>query len=254
MPINKNNLSRGRVDFTHSLSDEEVESLAADPGLKILQTSAPVDAETWDLLNDGLFALRSDVELRVYGFYSTVCDLSFLRRLPNVRRFLADCLMDARGVEHIASLKNLESLSVGIYSLASFDFLEDLPHKNLAELSLGPTKSQTLTGLQSLSLRSLTKIHAIPDLSQLGALRRIYLENMKGLEDIRPLETAPALEELIHGSAMGMEPQHYMRLLKSKTLRALSVGFGNAKKNKILEDLANQAGLKPYQFSEFCFA
>jgi hypothetical protein len=52
---------------------------------------------------------------------------------------------------------------------------------------------------------------------------------------------------------MGMEPQQYMALLKSKTLKVLSVGFGSLKKNKILEDLANQTGIEPGEVSEFRF-
>ena len=51
MPIEKNNLSRGRVDFSDSLTDEEVESLASDPSLEILQTSSRVEPETSGLLD-----------------------------------------------------------------------------------------------------------------------------------------------------------------------------------------------------------
>ncbi len=68
MPIEKNNLSRGRVNFSDSLTDEEVESLASDPTLEILQTSSRVDTETWSLLDESLFSLRHDVELRISGF------------------------------------------------------------------------------------------------------------------------------------------------------------------------------------------
>ncbi len=113
MPLSDKNLSAGRVDFSKSLSVEEVESLAADPELTILQTSAPVESETWDLLNERLFSERPDVELRVFGFYSNDCDLSFLPRLENVQRFSADCLTRARGVEHLASLTILTSVGIG---------------------------------------------------------------------------------------------------------------------------------------------
>jgi hypothetical protein len=349
MPLSDENLSVGRVDFSNSLTVEEVDLLAADPELTILQTSAPVESETWDLLNERLFSERPDVELRVYGFYSKECNLSFLPRLENVRRFSADCLMRARGVEHVASLKNLTSLSVGIYALDSFDFLENVP-QNLTELSLGVTKSKrprltplarfsqlrrlflagqqkdidvvselhligvlelfsisvdgldflnglirlwslhiqlggtnnlaalkgregikylnlcqvrglddisvvsTLTGLQFLSLRSLGKIRAIPDLSQLCALRRVHLDSMKGLSNIRALAGAPALEELLHTCAQGREPEDYKALLQSKTLKRLLVGFGSERKNKVLSDLATQAGIEPYESSDFQFA
>jgi hypothetical protein len=335
------------VDFTDSLTDDEVESLAADSTLEILQTSSPVAPATWPLLNDNLFAQRHDVELRLYGFYSNACNLSFLPRLPNLRRFAADCLMRARGIEHIASLKNLTSLSVGIYSLDNFDFLEDVSNRSVLELRLGPTKSKKprlshlarftqlrrlcivghhndihviselplleslelcsisldgldfvtglahlrsliimlggtknlaalndmkglkylelcqvrglddisvisrLTGLESLSLRLLIGVQSIPDLSRLRALRNVYLETMKGLSDIRGLETAPALEQLHHVAAVGMQPDQYVQLLKKKTLKRLGVGFGSAKKNKLLEDMEAQAGVKTCDFTPF---
>ena len=54
---------------------------------RCLQCSEPVEIDTWDLLNEQFFPLRPDVELRVFGFYSLVCDLSFTASMTNVRRF-----------------------------------------------------------------------------------------------------------------------------------------------------------------------
>jgi hypothetical protein len=56
-----------------------------------------VKDSVWQLLNECFFAARPDVELRVYGHYSTECDLAFAHRVANVRRFAADCLMRAKG-------------------------------------------------------------------------------------------------------------------------------------------------------------
>jgi len=350
MSLAKEKLSPDRAEFTKSLSAAEVNSLARDPDLRVLQTSSPVNAATWDLLNDRLFSRRPDVELRVYGFYSSTCDLSFLPGMQNVRRFLVDCLREVRGIEHLAALKNLESLSVGIYGLESFDFLERLPTKTLRELSLSGTKSKKpslaplarfdqlrrlslfgqqksldvisgltmledltlgsisvdgleflrslrrlwslairlggsnnlaalegmpgikylelchvrglqdisvvskLRGLQFLFLQSLPKISIIPELSRLRALRRVYLESMTGLKDLRPFAAAPALEDFIHVCARGMEPDQYRDLLKKQSLRRILVGFGSQKKNSVMLGLAAQAGIDPFEGTEFEFA
>ena len=339
----------GRVEFATSLQAVDVEALAADPTLSVLQTSSPVEPGTWDLLNERLFSTRPDVELRVYGFYGSACDLTFLPKLHNVRRFRADCLMQARGIEQVASLEKLESLGVGIFDLENFEFLERLPTSTLRELSLCATKSKqprlaplarfdqlrelylegqqkdldviskltslevltlrsisvadfaflrdlsrlwsldiklggsknlaalegmagikylelwqvrglndisvvsSLSGLQYLFLQSLPNIASIPDLSRLEALRRIYLENLKGLKDIRSLASAPALEEFMHCSAEGMEPDQYRDLLTSPTLRRLWVGFGSEKKNATLRSLAERAGIEEFQRSQFAF-
>jgi hypothetical protein len=61
--------------------------LLLSPELRILQASSPVNRETWDLVNEELLTRRPEVQIRVYGFYSLVCDLPFLSRLKNVRRF-----------------------------------------------------------------------------------------------------------------------------------------------------------------------
>jgi len=330
MSLAKQKLSPDRAEFKESLCAEEVDSLARDPQLRVLQTSSAVRAATWDLLNERLFSPRPDVELRVYGSYFSACDLSFLSEMTNVRRFSADCLRQASGIEHVAALINLESLSIGIFDLESFEFLERLPNTTLRELSLSATKSKkpslaplarfdqlrrlylegqqkdlevisqltmledltlrsisvdgleflrdlsrlwsldiklggshnlaalegmagikylelwqvrglndisvvsTLTGLQFLFLQSLPNISTIPDLSRLRALRRVYLENMTGLKDIRSFAAAPAIEEFIHVSARGMEPDQYLELLKKPTLRRILVGFGSRRKNKVL--------------------
>jgi Peptidase family S58 len=116
MLANNKVLDRHRVEFLDCLTPKEVHELASNPSLRVLQTASPVSFPTWELLNQNLFALRPDIELRVYGFYSSTCDLSFVKGMSNVRRFSADCLMTAIGIEHLATLENLEELSIGIFT------------------------------------------------------------------------------------------------------------------------------------------
>jgi hypothetical protein len=351
MPISSLEPSGARVQMRSPLGETEIVSLAADRRVKILQTSEPIEHATWDLLNSELFTNRPDIELRVFGFHAKGpdCDLSFLARLPNVRRFSADCLLHARGVEHVAALGNLEELAIGIQSLESFKFLDRLPAEKLRTLSLEGTKSKkpdlahlerfgqlrslylegqqrnldvisrlpllekltlrsitvgdvnflrgmkrlwwlaiklggthnlaalegssgikylelwqirglqdisvvsSLPGLQFLFLQSLPHILAIPDLSELRLLRRVLLENMKGLTDISALLTAPALEELIHLSAQRTKPEQYFELLERRTLKQLFVGFGNLKRNEMLRDAAAVRGIKPWDGDKFVF-
>lgn len=174
-------MTSDRHTFEASLTRAEIDALASDRNLKVLQTAGPVDDATWERLNEGLFTARPEVYLRVYGFYSSrsKCDLSFLVRLPNLRHFAADCLMHATGVEHLAFLSKLESLSIGIYDLTSFDFLADLPADGLEELSLCATKSKKPT------LGSLTRFHK---------LRKLYLEGQQ--KEITAISSLPSLEEL----------------------------------------------------------
>src|SRR5262245_20782352 len=90
MPLAR--LSPERIDFRGPLTAREVDSLADGDQVRFLQTSSPVDLGMCDLFNEALFSPRSNITLRLYGFYSSVCDLSLLSRLPNVQEFTADCL------------------------------------------------------------------------------------------------------------------------------------------------------------------
>src|SRR5580658_5394886 len=108
--------------FEGSVTPEEVEELLIDPYVNVVQTSVPAASLTWGLLNNEFFAIRPDIKLRVYGFYGQVCDLTFVSQMGNVRRFSADCLRAATGLEHLTELPKLESLNIGIYELDSFEF------------------------------------------------------------------------------------------------------------------------------------
>lgn len=341
-------LDRSRVEFSRSFTEKEVEQLVSDPNILTLQCSSPVELHTWDLLNRKVFSQRPEIQLRVYGFYSASCDLSFVSRVGNVRRFAADCLMHATGVEHIAELEDLEELLIGIDSLDSFDFLKDLPI-GIKQLALAATKSRrpslqtlsrfqsltslylerqqqdievlselkgledltlrsvttegldyistlprlwsldiklggirnlsaiagknsikylelwqirglsdigvisTLGGLQSLFLQSLINVAAIPDLSRLHHLRRLYLENLKSLRDVGAIRRAPALEEFVHISAQNIEPETYKDLMSMPSLKYVHVGYGSRKKNEEFNALVLRSGKQIGTNNQFAF-
>ena len=199
MPISKT--SRTRYDFREPISTDEIESIAADPHTEVIQTSMPAKPETWSLLNQALFARRPDIEARIYGCHGVPCDLGFTSLLTNVRRFAADALHGrVTGAERIACIPDLECLSVGVFQLESFGFLDQVS-PGLRRLTLGATRSKkpTLTplarfrGLQSLRLESQQKdLDVISGLMELEhvTLRSIStaslgcLRNLDGLRSL----------------------------------------------------------------------
>jgi hypothetical protein len=174
-----------RVVFGDAVTERDLEGLAGDPWIKVLQCSAPVSDSTWERLNTHFFAQRPDVQLRVYGHYWTECDLRFATRMTNVRRFAADCLMQATYVECIA---------------------------------------------------------AIPNLRDATCLRRIVLQNLKGLSDFSEFEWAPALEEfaLVEGSTQ--EPEQLLPVLRNRSVRRASAWFWSERKNQQFSLLRAQSG------------
>jgi hypothetical protein len=225
---------RHRVQLRPNLTIADVQELAAAPGLRILQTASPVDGETWELINEELLARRPEVEIRVYGFYSLICDLSFLSHLKNLRRFSADCLHKASGIEHLAGLEKLETLSVGIYALENFDFLRMIP-AGLRELALAKTKSKKPRLDEVGRFRSLQRLYlegqqrGIEVLSSLATLERLTLRSIStnDLGYLERLDRIWSLEVKLGGindfsTLEGKECLKYLELWQIRGLRDLS--------------------------------
>ena len=198
MPLAKQKASRDRIQFAHSLSPREVDVIVSDPEIRVLQCSAPVVTETWDLLNSH------------YSRVGPILSFGFMGSIKYLK------LWQTRGLNDISVVS-------------------------------------TLHGLQYLFLQSLKHVRSIPGLSRLAKLRRIWLENTKGLEDVSALQGALCLEEFIHTSAQNMRPTQYEVLQKIPTLKRVLVGFGSDKKNKTLETLMSAVGVEKYQHTPFVF-
>jgi len=172
------NPSGSRVCLDKSDSVLDFLSLADSPGLKVVQFDKPLPLSLLESLNEELFARRPDVELRVYGFYGGVCDLSFCSRMFNVRKFRADCLQHATGVEHIPKMPKLESLGLGIFDLASFKVLEEV-NPSVAELFLLETRSKKP------DLSIIARFHSLRKLCLVGQQKNIdVLSSVRTLEDL----------------------------------------------------------------------
>ena len=104
-----------------------------------------------------------------------------------------------------------------------------------------------------LFLQSLRNVSRIPDLSALTNLRRIHLENMKGLNDVGAVRHAPALEEFVHVSANNMRPEQYTDLLNMPRLREILIGFGSQRKNQEFENLTAKSGKTKFRNTQFVF-
>ncbi len=326
-----------RAEFGDSVTAEELRKLADYPEVKVLQCASPRRDAVWTLLNESFFSARPDVELRVYGFYSNECDLGFARKMGNVRRFAADCLMQAQNVEAIAEIPHLESLSLGIFELDDFHVLELIP-STLTSLFLSATRSKkpsleplsrfralkvlhlegqtkgievlrelqgleeltlrsittrdlrylaplrnlwslwiklggirsfvgvedkksikflelwqvrelagadvvaALPGLQNLFLQSLPHVESLPSLKDSSALRRVVLQNLKGMRDFSPLERAPALEDfgLVQGSLQ--TPEQLLPVLRNPNVRRVAALFGSDRKNRAFSSLRERHG------------
>lgn len=224
-----------RAEFDESVSAEDLRELTKQPRLRVLQRSKPVRDSVWSRVNEHFCAVRPDVQIRVYGHYSIECDLTFVRLLTNVRHFAADCLMNATGVEAIAEIQDLESLSLGIFDLTDFSVL-DRVSPGLKSLSLGATRSKKPTLAPLSKFRSLRKLYleghckGIDVLKELRELEDLTLRSIT-TPDLQYLSQLPRLWSLdiklggIRGFAgiEGKESIKYLELWQVRDLRNIDV-------------------------------
>ena len=75
-------------------------------------------------------------------------------------------------------------------------------------------------------------VDRLPSLRGCINLRRVHLETMKGLTDLRPVADAPGLEELLIVDMPHLNPDDRSCFVGHPTLRAASVGLGSLLRNR----------------------
>ena len=184
-------------------------------------------------------------KIYIEGHTKNIGVISSLNHLENVTLRS----ITTKNIEFLTSLKKLSSLDIklgGIKDFSAIEGMENIKHlelwliRGLKDLSF----ISSLTGLQSLFLQSLKNVEVLPALKGLSQLKKINIEDMKGLKDISSLGEAPALAEFIHSSAMNMDIDDYIPLLKNHYVKRVSVGFGSVKRNKAFETLLKSYGKK----------
>ena len=167
-----------RAEFDDSTSANDLRELAKRPRVRVLQCSTPVRDAVWSLINEHFCPVRPDVELRVYGHYSSECDLRFVR-------------------------------------------LQSLPH-----------------------------VESFPGLTDSMALRRIVVENLKGLRNFTALETAPVLEEFALLEGRTQTPQQLLPVLANPRVRRISALFGSDRRNSEFSHLREECGKADFDIWE----
>lgn len=154
-----------------------------------------------------------------------------------------------KNIEFLTSLKKLSSLDIKLGGIKDFSAIEGMGNIQYLELCLirglkDLSFISSLSGLQSLFLQSLKNVEVLPAFKGLSKLKKIHFEDMKGLKDISSLGEAPALAEFTHWSAMNMDIEDYIPLLKNQSVERVSVGFGSAKRNRAFETILKSYGKK----------
>jgi internalin A len=149
-------------------------------------------------------------------------------------------------MEVIAQLESLEELTLWSVTLPDLSILVPLRRLRSLVLKLGGTSNLALLpelaplaclelwkirglddlspvaeleSLQYLFLQDLTRVTSLPDMSRMVSLRGVHIQTLKGLTDLTPLLTAPALEELQIFNMTHLPAEAFAPLASHPTLR-----------------------------------
>ncbi|MET2983875.1 hypothetical protein [Aureibaculum conchae] len=336
-----------RYPISSNTSKRELHKILKHENLSIIQFVDPIEnVQVFKNIESVILKEKPNIELRAFGHYGKVCDLKFLEHVPSLKKFSADCLMDAINLESINELLKLEELSIGIFNLTDFNFLNKITpeikslfigrtaskkpnvsaisrffelkylyleghNKGIQEISklskleeivlrsistenldflknlqklwsvdikLGGIKNfdalaeirgvkylelwqvrnlmdisfiSRMTDLQNIFLQSLPNVEELPNFEKNKKLRRIGLENLKGLKKINSLEFVEKLDEFFFFDCSQLQPEDFIPLFKNKNLKYASVYFGSDKSNDQFKKLLIEYRKLEYKRKKF---
>src|SRR6476469_2329268 len=171
----------------------------------------------WDSLTslDGLRHLPADLEELGIGATRAKLDLAVLSRFPDLTWLFVEG--QTKHLEVISGLTALRDLTLRSITMPDVSLLLPLTGLRSLDLKLGGTRDLRLlprvgelwylelwmirgltdvtpaggiSSLRTLFLQALRQVEALPDFREATELKRVRLETMKGLRDLRPLATA----------------------------------------------------------------
>lgn len=239
-------------------SIKDLEFLRFFPQLREFSADAMYQLESIE----GLRHLSPELHSLVLGQTKRRLSLTPLERFTNLRRLYIEGHTKDIGV--VADLAELRSLTLRSITLPDLTMFAPLTRLKALNLKLGGTNDlkgieafsdlrylevwmvrgfsdlsrvSGCTSLEMLFLQALKKVQLLPDLRSLHRLERVHLETMKGLTDLTPLLTAPALREVMVMDMGQLQPEQVAVLAQHRTLQRAGIGLGSARKNEMANKL-----------------
>jgi Leucine-rich repeat (LRR) protein len=174
------------------------------------------------------------------------------------------------GIASIGALENLESLTLKSVTLDGLSILAPLRKLKKLQILLGGTTDLTMLGniksleclmlwmvrglsdispisrlfkLQTLQLHNLKNVSVLPDLTNCAQLKTIVIDMLPKMNDLRPLLSAEALEDLTFIGGSRFVPADFICLKKHEALKSARIGLGSVKKNKEVQAILSLPAL-----------
>ncbi len=192
--------------------------------------------------------------LRVLYLEGHTKDIEVLSDLPELEEITLRSITTP-DLGYLAQLPKLWSLDIKLGGIRGFEGIEGKESIKYLELwqvrELRDIKVVgTLSGLQNLFLQSLPHVELFPCLRDSAALRRVVIENMKGLRDFTALESAPTLEEFALLDGRKQTPQQLLPVLNNPRVSRVTAFFGSDRKNSEFSRLRDEHGKIEFKVGE----
>ena len=216
---------------------------------------------------EGLRYLSPDLEQLVLGQTKRRFSVAVLERFTSLRTLYIEG--HTKDIEVIGRLRELRGLTLRSITLPNLEIVRPLERLRSLDIKLGGTRDlrplgemsqlgylelwqirgfddlsevASLTGLRYLFLQALKQVTTLPDFSRCAQLERLHLETMKGLTDLRPINTAPALRDLVMVDMPQLRWEHVEPLQNHPVLATLRLGTGSQKRN---DEYTSRLGFPP---------
>jgi hypothetical protein len=213
---------------------------------------------------EGLRYLPPSLRSLGLGRTKKTFSLKILQAFPELRKLYLEG--HRKDIDAISSLDKLERLTLRSVTLPDLSPLVPLRNLWWLAIKLGGTKNLRLLPsvgrlkylelwqilgfsdiepvgdvetLQLLQLQSLRRITHLPSFRKLKNLRALWIDTMRGLSDLSPLEEAQNLEDLGIIAAPNIRVEQLEPLKRLPSLRRVTIGLGSMKRNLEVEQLFN---------------
>ncbi|MFD1885307.1 hypothetical protein [Paenibacillus wenxiniae] len=177
------NLNTGVIEVENELTRTEAQEIAGMNSIHTLQFASALHEDSYQHIHELVLPSCPQLTVRAYHFHNQVCDLAFVKQLPELRQLKIRCDGQFDHLDALASLDQLQKLNLRLSQLDRFDILQQI-NPALQSLTLGKTASKkpSLQGISRFTeLKELTiegHHKHIDELARLQHLHKLSLRYM----------------------------------------------------------------------------
>ncbi len=183
--------------------------------------------------------------LEAISIYGVSRGLAILSQMPKLRS-VALCGVTTRDTSFLNGLEHLEELWLQGLRLKDWELLRKL--KQVKAITLFNLRLEDfgfleeMEGLQIIHFKRCNRVVSLPSLKKLHSLRRLVLDTVNRLEDIKGAAEAPSIEDIVVMGADSLSPEEFDCLIGHPTLHGILPGIAPMNSGRYKEVISRLPG------------